>query len=122
MAGSPDRAGAPRAEQRTLDWRVIVAVLALAALVRALRIWSVLRWSEDDMLDAIPAIQILHGTFPLFHLAVEYAGASKAYVLAVWFALAGTSTVALDAPSTYLISYSPASVGATRVPSGPVEV
>jgi hypothetical protein len=97
VAGSPDRAGAPRAEQRTLDWRVIVAVLALAALVRALRIWSVLRWSEDDMLDAIPAIQILHGTFPLFHLAVEYAGASKAYVLAVWFALAGTSTVALDA-------------------------
>jgi F5/8 type C domain-containing protein len=97
VAGSPGRAGAPKAEARTLDWPVILAVLVLAALVRALRIWSVLTWQEDDVLDAIPAIQILHGTFPLFHVAVEYAGASKAYLLALWFALAGTSTAALEA-------------------------
>lgn len=97
MAGTPGRAGAPQAEARTLDWRVILAVLALAAAVRALQIWSVLKWTEDEVLDAIPANQILHGTFPFFHVAVEYAGASKAYVLALWFALVGTSTAALDA-------------------------
>jgi len=65
--------------------------------VRGLRIWSVLRWSEDDTLDAIPAIQILRGTFPLFHVAVKYGGTAKSFVLALWFALAGISTAALDA-------------------------
>ena len=82
---------------RTLDWPAVAAVLVLAAVVRALRIWSNLIWHHDDILDAIPAIQILQGTFPLYHVAVEYAGASKAYPLAVWFALAGTSSAALDA-------------------------
>ena len=72
-------------------------MLTLAAVVRALRIWSNLTWHHDDILDAVPAIQILQGTFPLYHVAVEYAGASKAYPLAVWFALAGTSPAALDA-------------------------
>jgi hypothetical protein len=97
VAGSSGRAGAPKAEARTLGWPAILAILALAAVVRGLRIWSVLRWSEDDTLDAIPAIQILHGTFPLFHVAVEYGGTAKSFVLASWFALAGISTAALDA-------------------------
>ena len=97
MAGSSGRAGAPKAEARTLGWPAILAILALAAVVRGLRIWSVLRWSEDDTLDAIPAIQILRGTFPLFHVAVEYGGTAKSFVLALWFALAGISTAALDA-------------------------
>ena len=99
MAGISGRAGAPKAEARTLGWPAILAILALAAVVRGLRIWSVLRWSEDDTLDAIPAIQILRGTFPLFHMAVEYGGTAKSFVLALWFALAGISTAPQRPPA-----------------------
>jgi hypothetical protein len=96
VVASPGRAGALRTEARTLDW-AIVAVLVLAALVRALRFWGVISWAHwDEANVAIPAIQILGGTFPVQHVGVEYVGATGAYPLAVWFALTGTSTVALD--------------------------
>ena len=61
-AGSPDRAGAPRAEGWTLDGPAVAAVLLGAALVRALRFWGVISWAHwDEANVAIPAIQILGG-------------------------------------------------------------
>jgi hypothetical protein len=97
VAASPGRAGALRTEARTLDWAAVAAVLALGALVRALRFWGVISWAHwDEANVAIPAIQILGGTFPVQHVGVEYVGATGAYPMAAWFALAGVSTVALD--------------------------
>jgi hypothetical protein len=97
VAGSPDRAGAPRAEGSTLDGPAVAAVLLGAALVRALRFWGVISWAHwDEANVAIPAIQILGGTFPVHHVGVEYVGATGAYPMAAWFALAGTSPLALD--------------------------
>lgn len=96
VAPSGRPAGEPLAAAWAREWPAVLVLLALAAGVRALRVWGPLDWHVDETLDAVPATQILQGTFPLFHVAVEYAGASKAYPLAVWFALAGISTTALD--------------------------
>jgi hypothetical protein len=77
---------------------VIVALLVAVAGVRALRFWSVISWAHwDEANVAVPAIQILGGTFPVHHVGVEYHGAGVAYALASWFAVAGASTAALDA-------------------------
>ena len=76
---------------------MVVALLLVAAGVRALRVWSVISWAHwDETNVAVPAIQILGGTFPVHHVGVEYHGAAVAYALAPWFAVAGTSTAALD--------------------------
>ncbi len=73
------------------------ALLVLAAAVRTLRFWGVISWAHwDEANVAVPAIQILGGTFPVHHVGVEYVGATAAYPLAAWFALAGVSTLALD--------------------------
>ncbi len=80
------------------QWPVVIALLAFAAGVRALRVWSVIWWAHwDEANVAVPAIQILGGTFPVHHVGVEYHGAAVAYALAAWFAVAGVSTAALDA-------------------------
>ena len=77
---------------------MVVLLLLVAAGVRALRVWSVISWAHwDEANVAVPAIQILGGTFPVHHVGVEYHGAAVAYALAPWFAVAGTSTAALDA-------------------------
>ena len=70
----------------------------LAGAVRALRFWDgFTSWAHwDDLLIAVPATQVLGGTFPVHHVGVEYHGAAPAYPLAVWFALTGPSTLALD--------------------------
>jgi hypothetical protein len=76
---------------------MVVLLLALAAGARALRFWSVMSWAHwDDTNVAVPAIQVLGGTFPVHHVGVEYVGATAAYPLAVWFGIAGRSTLALD--------------------------
>ncbi len=88
----PSRRWSPRA-------RLTVAVLfGLGAAVRALgfagpRFWTA---SGDDVRLAVQALGILQGTFPVDYLGVEYAGATPAFPLAVWFALAGSSPLALD--------------------------
>jgi hypothetical protein len=65
---------------------VVVALLVFAAGVRALRVWSVISWAHwDESNVAVPAIQILGGTFPVRHVGVEYHGAAVAYALAPWF-------------------------------------
>ena len=73
-------------------------MLILGAGVRALRFWGPFPlWAHwDEARLAVPAIGILDGALPVHHLGVEYMGASPAYPLAVWFALAGHSTFALD--------------------------
>ena len=79
-------------------WPLVVTLLAVAAGVRALRVWSVISWAHwDEANVAVPAIQILGGTFPVHHVGVEYHGAAVAYALAAWFTVAGVSTAALDA-------------------------
>jgi hypothetical protein len=79
-------------------WLPVAALLGLGAAVRALgfvgpRFWSA---SGDDVRLAVQALGILHGTLPVDYLGVEYTGATPAYPLAAWFALAGSSTLALD--------------------------
>src|SRR5262245_49017705 len=94
---SGSRAGESAAGARPRHWPLVVALLALAAGVRALRFWGVISWAHwDEANVAVPAIQILGGTFPVHHVGVEYVGATAAYPLAVWFWVAGTSTAALD--------------------------
>ena len=62
-----------------------------------LRFWSARAWPHVDEVNvAIPATQILGGTFPVHHVGVEYVGATAAYPMAAWFAVAGLSTTALD--------------------------
>ncbi len=72
--------------------------MTLSGAVRALRFWDgFTSWAHaDDLRTAIPATEILGGTFPVHHLGVEYHGATPSYPLAVWFALTGPSTLALD--------------------------
>jgi hypothetical protein len=94
-SGRPATESTAAAHER--QWPVVVALLAFAGAVRALRFWSVISWAHwDEANVAVPAIQILGGTFPVHHVGVEYHGAAVAYALAVWFAVAGVSTVALD--------------------------
>ncbi len=77
---------------------MVVALLVLAAGIRAFRFWGVMTWAHwDEANVAVPAIQILGGTFPVQHVGVEYHGAAVAYPLAAWFAVGGMSTIALDA-------------------------
>ncbi len=79
---------------------VVVALLALGALVRALRFagrFAGLAWAHwDESKLAIQALQALGGDFPVHHMTIEYLGASPSYPLAIWFTLAGGSSVALD--------------------------
>jgi hypothetical protein len=84
--------------RRRPGWIALAGVLVLAGAVRALRFWDgFTSWAHwDDLLIPVPAVQILEGTFPVHHVGVEYAGATAAYPLAVWFALTGPSTTALD--------------------------
>lgn len=97
MSGSDRPAGGPPAGARAREWAAVVLLLALAAGVRALRFWGVISWAHwDEANVAVPAIQILGGTFPVHHVGVEYVGATAAYPLAAWFKLAGLSTTALD--------------------------
>ena len=82
---------------RARERLVVVLLLVFAAGVRALRFWSEIPWPwADQVNDAVPALQILGGTFPVQHVGVEYHGAAVSYPLAVWFATAGRSTIALD--------------------------
>ncbi|HTI33539.1 MAG TPA: hypothetical protein VL422_07670, partial [Miltoncostaea sp.] len=104
--------------------RLIVGVLLVfAAGVRALRFWGVKTWAHwDEANVAVPALQILGGTFPVQHVGVEYHGAAIAYPLAGWFAIAGPSTFALDV-FCYAVSFGVAWTGflvARRLlPAGP---
>ncbi len=79
-------------------WLALAGILALAGAVRALRFWDgFTSWAHwDDLLIAVPATQVLGGTFPVHHVGVEYHGAAPGYPLAAWFALTGPSTLALD--------------------------
>src|SRR5262249_35117076 len=75
----------------------VVLLLILAAGVRALRFWGVMNWAHwDEANVAVPAIQILGGVFPVHHVGVEYVGATAAYPMAAWVAVAGLSPRALD--------------------------
>ena len=94
----PELYHAPLDRARHLGWIAPLGVLALAGAVRALRFWDgFTSWAHwDDLLIAVPATQVLAGTFPVHHVGVEYHGAAPAYPLAVWFALTGPSTLAFD--------------------------
>jgi hypothetical protein len=75
----------------------VPGLLALGAGVRALRFAAPFFWPYhwDETQLAIPALQILGGRLPP-NGGVEYFGSMPSYPLAVWFALAGASTRALD--------------------------
>ncbi len=96
MARSGGPAEAPTRTQPR-EWPAIVSLLALAAGVRLLRFGGELAWPHvDESNVAVPALQILQGTFPVHHVGVEYIGATAAYPMAAWFRVAGPSTTALD--------------------------
>jgi F5/8 type C domain len=82
---------------RARERLIVGLLLVFAAGVRALRFWGVMTWAHwDEANVAVPALQILGGTFPVHHVGVEYVGATAAYPLAAWFAVAGHSPVVLD--------------------------
>jgi hypothetical protein len=78
-------------------WLLVPGLLALGAGVRALRFTAPFHWPFpwDETQLALPALQILDGRLPP-NAGVEYFGATPSYALAVWFAVAGASTRALD--------------------------
>ena len=79
-------------------WLAVPGLLALGAGVRALRFAAPFHWPFhwDETQVAVPALRILGGSLPTNVTGPEYFGAAPAYVLAVWFAIAGSSTTALD--------------------------
>ena len=79
-------------------WAASWTVLALAGAVRALLFWDgfASKAHSDNLGAAVPATQILAGTFPVYKVGVEYHGAVPSYPLAVWFMLASPSTLAHD--------------------------
>lgn len=84
--------------RRLPAWLPVLVLLAVGAAVRALRFWGRLFWWAhwDDARYALPAMEILGGELPVQILGLEYLGAAPSYPLAVWFAVAGASTLALD--------------------------
>ncbi|HEY7142599.1 MAG TPA: discoidin domain-containing protein [Methylomirabilota bacterium] len=82
---------------RRLAGPVVPALLALGAAVRALPFGGPFHLPShaDETFLAIPAIQVLAGALPA-SAGPEYFGAAPSYVLAAWFWIAGTSTVAND--------------------------
>ena len=72
-------------------------LLLLGAGFRALRFAAPFHWPFhwDETVPAIPALRLLAGELPIT-AGPEYFGAAPWYPLATWFAVAGTSTVALD--------------------------
>ena len=79
-------------------WLLVSGLLALGAGVRALRFAAPFHWPFhwDETQLALAALKILDGGLPANAAGIEYFGATAAYPLAVWFALAGASTRALD--------------------------
>lgn len=94
----PDRAGAIARVPRWTWTGGVAGLMLLGALVRALRFWGPLAWTQslDEIRLVAPATHILEGALPVHILGVDYMGAAPAYPLAAWFALAGVSTLALD--------------------------
>ena len=72
-------------------------LLLIGAGVRALRFVAPFHWPFhwDETIPATPALRVLTGALPIT-AGPEYFGAAPWYPLAPWFAVAGTSTVALD--------------------------
>ena len=75
----------------------VPALLLLGAAVRALRLLAPFHWPFywDETKLATPALLILRGDLPV-SAGPEYFGAAPSYALAMWFAVAGTSTLAND--------------------------
>jgi hypothetical protein len=96
----PDTRSDPSAASRVppwLPWLAVPGLFALGAGLRALRFTAPFHWPFhwDETQLATPALQILAGGLPP-NGGVEYFGAMPSYPLAVWFAVAGSSTWALD--------------------------
>ena len=89
-------ASAARASWRSSRGAVALAggLLLLGAAIRALRFFAPFHWPFhwDETQVAVPALRILGGSLPANVVGPEYFGATPAYVLATWFAVAGTST------------------------------
>src|SRR5262249_5863710 len=81
---------------RQAAW-LVASLLLLGAVVRALQLVAPFHWPFhwDETMLATAALQVLHGELP-FNAGQEYFGAAPSYAMAAWFALAGTSTLALD--------------------------
>ncbi len=77
---------------------MVPGLLALGAGIRALRFVAPFHWPFhwDETQVAVPALRILGGSLPANVVGPEYFGAAPSYVLAAWFAVAGTSTWAVD--------------------------
>jgi F5/8 type C domain/Dolichyl-phosphate-mannose-protein mannosyltransferase len=73
---------------------LLAGLLLLGAAVRALRFFAPFHWAFhwDETQVAVPALRILGGSLPANVVGPEYFGATPAYVLATWFAVAGSST------------------------------
>ena len=86
----------PRDTDR-LTWLLVPGLLALGAGVRALRFEAPFFWPFlwDESIPAVPALQVLRGSLPVT-AGPEYFGAGPSYLLAAWFAAAGSSPLALD--------------------------
>jgi hypothetical protein len=93
----------PRRDPATArtGWPALLALPALLLLVgagvRALRFVAPFHWPFhwDETIPATPALRVLAGALPIT-AGPEYFGAAPWYPLGPWFAVAGTSTVALD--------------------------
>jgi hypothetical protein len=88
----PRTPAVPAADKRA--WLLVPGLLAVGVGVRALR-FAAPSFPWDEPVLAVPALQILDGDFPA-NAGPEYFGAAPSYVLAAWFAVAGTSTLAND--------------------------
>ncbi len=93
----PDRRSDTGATSWASPWLLVPGLLALGAGVRALRFAAPFHWpfQWDETQLGTAALQVLDGGLPA-NAGPEYFGATPAYVLAVWFAVAGASTRALD--------------------------
>jgi hypothetical protein len=91
------RAGDRGATGAGLAWLVVPGLFALGAGIRAFRFAAAFFWPFhwDEIVPAVPALQVLEGALPST-AGPEYFGAAPSYALAAWFAVAGSSTLALD--------------------------
>ncbi len=77
--------------------------LLVAILVRVLLIFHTRgTFDGDEALVGIQAQHILQGEFPIYFYGIPYLGSLEAYLLAIVFAIAGSSAWALRAEPTLL--------------------
>jgi hypothetical protein len=104
---SADGPDGPAQSRRKRWYTPLLSPLWLCLLVALIiRIWLIVRThgilDADEALVGIQAERVLHGNFPVYFYGIPYFGSLEAYLVSIFVAIFGPSTLALRVESTIL--------------------